>query len=189
MKSTATPIDGLLIFETQVFEDPRGFFLESWNNREFSKELGSNMQFVQDNHSRSKRGVLRGLHYQQRFPQGKLVRVVSGAVWDVAVDLRLGSATFGQSFSCELTAENQRQLWIPPGFAHGFLVLSDYADFLYKTTDYWMPAYERCLLWSDPMLRINWPLGKIGEPILNAKDLAGKTLSLIKQDRELPELL
>jgi len=188
MNVIKTSIEGLLILEPRVFGDARGFFLESWNEREFRNGTGLQTSFVQDNHSYSQRGVLRGLHYQQRYPQGKLVRVVSGAVWDVAVDLRQGSLTFGQSFGCELNAENHRQLWIPPGLAHGFLVLSDSADFLYKTTDYWTPAFERCLLWSDPVLGIDWPLQGLGTPKLAAKDQAGKSLAMIQRDRELPEL-
>jgi dTDP-4-dehydrorhamnose 3,5-epimerase len=188
MRVIQSGIDGLLVLEPRVFGDSRGFFLESWNEREFCKVIGFNTHFVQDNHSRSSRAVLRGLHYQQKHPQGKLVRVVSGAVWDVAVDLRIDSQSFGQSFGCELTAENHRQLWVPPGFAHGFLVLSDTADFLYKTTDYWMPAYERSLLWSDQRLGIDWPLEKTGPPKLATKDLAGKTLAEIQADQELPEL-
>ena len=188
MQVITTPIEGLWLIQPEVFGDARGFFLESWNAREFSKAVGVDADFVQDNHSRSAKGVLRGLHYQQRHPQGKLVRVVSGKVWDVAVDLRRGSASFGKCFACELSAENHRQLWIPPGFAHGFLVLSEFADFLYKTTDYWMPAFERSLLWSDSRLGIEWPLDSIGEPKLAAKDAAGKSLESIENDQELPEL-
>jgi len=170
-----------------VFGDERGFFLESWNERDFSKAVGLDTHFVQDNHSRSARGVLRGLHYQQRYPQGKLVRVVSGCVWDVAVDLRRGSQSFGQSFGCELSAENHRQLWIPEGFAHGFLVLSDDADFLYKTTNYWMPDFERSLLWSDPSLEIEWPLRLIDDLKLAKKDAAAKTLDELLKANELPD--
>ena len=170
-----------------MFGDERGFFLESWNERDFSKAVGLDTHFVQDNHSRSARGVLRGLHYQQRYPQGKLVRVVSGCVWDVAVDLRRGSQSFGQSFGCELSAENHRQLWIPEGFAHGFLVLSDDADFLYKTTNYWMPDFERSLLWSDPSLEIEWPLRLIDDLKLAKKDAAAKTLDELLKANELPD--
>jgi dTDP-4-dehydrorhamnose 3,5-epimerase len=160
-----------LILEPKVFGDARGFFLESWNRRNFAL-LGLDFDFVQDNHSRSQRGVLRGLHYQLRQPQGKLVRVVAGAVYDVAVDLRQSSPTFGQWAGVELSAENQRMFWVPPGFAHGFLVLSASADFLYKATDYYAPEHERAIRWDDPDLAIDWPLGDIGAPTLAAKDAA-----------------
>jgi len=157
LKVTETSLSGVLLIEPKVFGDARGFFLESWNERVFRESTGIELCFVQDNHSRSAQGVLRGLHYQLVHPQGKLVRVSSGRVWDVAVDLRLSSPTFGQHFGIELSDENQKQLWIPPGFAHGFLVLSDFADFQYKTTTYWMPQHERCLRWNDPTLGILWP--------------------------------
>ena len=174
MNVIETALPDVLILEPRVFGDERGFFMESYNRQRFA-ELGLPTEFVQDNHSRSARGVLRGLHYQIRQPQGKLVRVVRGAVYDVAVDLRRGSPTFGRWAGVELTEENKRMLWIPPGFAHGFLVLSDCADFLYKATDFYAPEHERCLLWNDPALGIAWPLS--GEPILSAKDRAGKSLS------------
>lgn len=174
MNVIETGLADVLILEPRVFGDERGFFMESYNRRRFA-DLGLPTEFVQDNHSRSARGVLRGLHYQIRQPQGKLVRVVRGAVFDVAVDLRRGSPTFGRWEGVELSEENKRMLWIPPGFAHGFLVLSDYADFLYKTTDFYAPEHERCLLWNDPEVGIVWPLE--GEPILSAKDRVGKALS------------
>ena len=169
MRVTPTDIPDVLIVEPRVFGDARGFFVESWNRRTFAA-AGLGVDFVQDNHSRSSRGVLRGLHYQLRQPQGKLVRVVCGRVFDVAVDLRRSSPRLGQWVGVELSAENQRQLWIPPGFAHGFVTLSDSADFLYKTTDYWHAEHERTLLWNDPALRIDWP---IRDPIVAAKDAAG----------------
>jgi len=174
MNVIETGLPDVLILEPKVFGDERGFFMESYNRQRFA-ELGLPTEFVQDNHSRSGRGVLRGLHYQIRQPQGKLVRVVRGAVYDVVVDLRRSSPTFGRWEGVELTEENKRMLWIPPGFAHGFLVLSDFADFLYKTTDFYAPEHERCLLWNDPALGITWPLS--GKPILSAKDRAGKSLS------------
>jgi len=166
-----TDIPDVLILEPRVFGDERGFFLESFNEREI-REIGINSHFVQDNHSRSQQNVLRGLHYQIRQTQGKLVRVVSGKVYDVAVDVRKTSATFGRWVGVELSAENKRLFWIPPGFAHGFLVLSESADFLYKATDYYAPEFERSILWNDGDLGIKWPL--VGEPILSAKDAAGK---------------
>lgn len=172
MKVTATAIADVLILEPQVFGDARGFFLESFNQQRFNAATASNYQFVQDNHSRSARGVLRGLHYQVQNPQGKLVRVAAGAVWDVAVDIRPQSPTFGQWVGVELSAQNQRQLWIPPGLAHGFVVLSDSADFLYKTTDYYAPAHERCIRWDDPTLAIAWPDAGV-PPMLSAKDQQG----------------
>lgn len=172
MKVTTTAIADVLILEPQVFGDARGFFLESFNQQRFNAATASNYQFVQDNHSRSARGVLRGLHYQVQNPQGKLVRVAAGAVWDVAVDIRPQSPTFGQWVGVELSAQNQRQLWIPPGLAHGFVVLSDSADFLYKTTDYYAPAHERCIRWDDPTLAIAWPDAGV-PPILSAKDQQG----------------
>ena len=163
----------MLLIEPRVFDDARGFFFESWNRRAFA-EAGIDADFVQDNHSRSHRGVLRGLHYQVQHAQGKLVRVVAGEVFDVAVDLRRSSPTFGRHVAMNLSAGNRRMLFIPPGFAHGFLVVSDIADFLYKTTDYWYPAHERTLLWNDPALEIAWP-SEI-EPALAAKDAAGVPL-------------
>jgi len=174
MKVVRTSIPDVLIFEPQVFGDERGFFLESWNARSFRNAVGCNIGFVQDNHSRSRRGVLRGLHYQIRQPQGKLVRVASGRVFDVAVDLRKSSCTFGHWTGAELSAENHRQLWIPAGFAHGFLVLSDSTDFLYKTTDYHAPGHERSVAWNDPAIGIEWPTEI--EPVLSAKDKAGLPL-------------
>jgi dTDP-4-dehydrorhamnose 3,5-epimerase len=174
MSITATPtaIPDVLIIEPKVFGDDRGFFYESFNEFDFSKAVGKEITFVQDNHSMSKKGVLRGLHYQMQKTQGKLVRVVRGAVFDVAVDLRQTSPTFGQWVGVELSAYNNKQLWIPMGFAHGFLVLSDVAEFLYKTTDYWHAPGEQCLIWNDQTLNIQWP--SIGmEPMLNTKDTAG----------------
>jgi dTDP-4-dehydrorhamnose 3,5-epimerase len=170
MKVTPTALPEVLLIEPRVFGDERGFFYESWNRRAF-EEAGLDAQFVQDNHSRSRRGVLRGLHYQIEHAQGKLVRVVEGEVFDVAVDLRRSSPNFGKSMNCVLSADNKRMLWVPPGFAHGFVVLSDEAQFLYKTTDYWFPEHERTLLWNDPALGIVWPLA--GAPTLAAKDAAG----------------
>ena len=164
----------MLVIEPRVFEDARGFFLESYNRRAFA-EAGIDAEFVQDNHSRSGRGVLRGLHYQIEHAQGKLVRVIEGEVLDVAVDLRRASPTFGRHVAMTLSATDKRMLFIPPGFAHGFLVLSDAADFLYKTSDYWYPAHERTLLWNDPALSIAWPAGI--EPVLAAKDAAGIPLA------------
>jgi dTDP-4-dehydrorhamnose 3,5-epimerase len=174
MKRIDTAIDGLLIFEPKVFGDDRGFFYESFNQRDFNALTGCEVDFVQDNHSRSVKNVLRGLHYQIKCPQGKLVRVVQGCVFDVAVDMRARSPTFGQHVGVELSAENKRMFWIPEGFAHGFLVLSDSAEFLYKTTDYWAPEYERSLLWNDPKIGIDWPLDVV--PTLSAKDQQGKPL-------------
>jgi len=175
MKAIPTAIPDLLVLEPKVFGDARGFFFESFNARAFRDATGLDEQFVQDNHSRSARGVLRGLHYQIRQPQGKLVRVVRGVVFDVAVDLRRRSPTFGRWDGVELSEDNHRQLWIPPGFAHGFVVLSESADFLYKTTDYYAPEYERCLSWNDPAVGVDWPLD--GEPQLSAKDRQGKSLT------------
>ena len=174
MKVTRTSIPEVLIFEPQVFGDARGFLLESWNARRFCDAVGFDISFVQDNHSRSRRGVLRGLHYQITQPQGKLVRVATGRVFDAAVDLRKSSPTFGRWAGAELSGDNHRQLWIPAGFAHGFLVLSDSADFLYKTTDYYAPQHERSVLWNDPAIGIDWPTD--GEPTLSAKDKAGVLL-------------
>ena len=173
---TKTNLPEVLILQPKVFGDARGFFFESFNARDFAEATGLNLQFVQDNHSRSSRGVLRGLHYQIKHSQGKLVRVVAGEVFDVAVDMRKDSPQFGQWTGCHLTAENAKQLWVPPGFAHGFFVMSESADFLYKTTDYWFPEHERCLLWNDPQLAIEWPLGDIS-PLLAAKDTAGLPLA------------
>ena len=170
MKVTRLAIPDVVLIEPKVFGDARGFFFESFNQKAFNEATGTNHQFVQDNHSRSAKGVLRGLHYQIQQPQGKLVRVVRGAVFDVAVDIRKSSPTFGHWVGAELSEDNQHQLWVPPGFAHGFLVLSDMADFLYKTTDYYAPQYERSILWNDSDLNIDWP---IGEPILSNKDRQG----------------
>jgi dTDP-4-dehydrorhamnose 3,5-epimerase len=175
MNVVQTGIADLLILEPKVFGDARGFFLESFNAAAFQKATGLDVTFVQDNHSRSARNVLRGLHYQIRQPQGKLVRVVRGAVFDVTVDIRKSSCTFGKWFGIELSETNHRQLWVPPGFAHGFLVLSDSADFLYKTTDYYAPAHERCITWNDPAIGIQWPLQ--GTPQLSVKDQAGIALN------------
>lgn len=172
---TKTNLPEVLILEPKVFGDDRGFFFESFNQRDFYQASGLDVSFVQDNHSKSTLGVLRGLHYQIKNPQGKLVRVTQGAVFDVAVDLRRSSSNFGQWVGVELSAENKRQLWVPPGFAHGFVVTSQSAEFLYKTTDYWYPEHERSLLWCDPILGIQWPL--VGEPILAAKDVKGKILA------------
>ncbi len=172
---TPTSLPGVLILQPKVFGDARGFFFESFNQRDFANATGLDVQFVQDNHSRSAKGVLRGLHYQIEHPQGKLVRVTQGEVFDVAVDMRRGSATFGQWEGVLLSAENQRQLWIPPGFAHGFVVTSDSAEFLYKTTDYWYPAFERSLLWNDPSVDVQWPLQDA--PLLAAKDAAAPLLA------------
>lgn len=174
MKAIPTAIKDLLIIEPKIFGDDRGFFFESYNKRQFSEAIGREVDFVQDNHSRSVKNVLRGLHYQIQNPQGKLVRVVQGTVLDVAVDIRKSSPTFGQHVSLELSAENKRMLWIPEGFAHGFVVLSDTAEFLYKTTDYWYPEFERCILWNDPALKIDWYLQT--EPALSGKDAQGKLL-------------
>ena len=174
MQITSTALPDVLLIEPRVFGDDRGFFFESWNRRAFAA-AGIDVDFVQDNHSRSTRGVLRGLHYQIEHAQGKLVRAIEGEVFDVAVDLRRSSSHFGRSVGCVLSAANRRMLWIPPGFAHGFVVLTDTADFLYKTTDYWFPEHERTLLWCDPALAIDWPLA--GAPILAAKDAAGRLLS------------
>jgi dTDP-4-dehydrorhamnose 3,5-epimerase len=175
VKAVATAIPDVLVIEPGVFGDARGFFFESWNRRAFAELVGRDVEFVQDNHSASARGVLRGLHYQVRQPQGKLVRVVAGEVFDVAVDLRRASATFGRWVAERLSAENHRMMWVPAGFAHGFLVLSERAEFLYKTTDYYAPQHERTLLWNDPALGIPWPLS--GEPVLKPRDAAGARLT------------
>ena len=172
-----TPLDGAFILEPKVFGDARGFFMESYNRRDFAGATGLNLDFVQDNHSRSRRGVLRGLHYQIKQPQGKLVRVVRGAVFDVAVDIRRSSPTFGRWAGTELSEDNQRQLWIPPGFAHGFLVLSESADFLYKATDWYAPEHERSIAWDDPAIGVEWPLQDIGTPLLSDKDRAAPALA------------
>jgi dTDP-4-dehydrorhamnose 3,5-epimerase len=175
MKITSTSLPEVLILEPKVFGDSRGFFMESYNRRAFNEAVGHDVEFVQDNHSRSTRGVLRGLHYQlPPHAQGKLVRVVQGAVFDVAVDVRRGSPTFGKWDGVELSAENHRQLWIPPGFAHGFLVLSAVADLLYKTTDYYSPADERAMRWDDPDIGIRWPLTTL--PALSQRDAAAPLL-------------
>lgn len=174
MKATSLAIPEVILFEPKVFGDARGFFLESFNQRVFEQAVGRAVSFVQDNHSKSTRHVLRGLHYQLSQPQGKLVRVVSGEVFDVAVDLRRSSATFGRWVGALLTEQNKHQLWIPEGFAHGFVVLSEHADFLYKTTDYYSPASERCLAWNDPDIGIEWPIH--GQPELSEKDQSGSPL-------------
>jgi dTDP-4-dehydrorhamnose 3,5-epimerase len=172
---TPTAIPDVLILEPRVFGDARGFFYESFNARDFAQATGLDVGFVQDNHSKSAKGVLRGLHYQIQHPQGKLVRVTQGEVLDVVVDLRRSSASFGQWVGVHLSADNHRQLWVPPGFAHGFVVLSESAEFLYKTTDYWYPEHERSLLWNDPALAIDWTINT--PPQLAAKDAAGKRLA------------
>jgi dTDP-4-dehydrorhamnose 3,5-epimerase len=176
VKATSAAIPEVLIIEPRVFGDARGFFYESFNSKAFDDAVGRHVEFVQDNHSRSAKGVLRGLHYQIQQPQGKLVRVVQGAVFDVAVDIRKSSPSFGQWVGVELTADNHKQLWIPAGFAHAFLVLSATADFLYKTTDYYAPAHERCIAWNDPAIGIAWPDIKMA-PLLSAKDQAGVSLN------------
>lgn len=173
MKSTSLKIPDVLLIEPKVFGDSRGFFFESFNQAHFEEFVGKKVSFVQDNHSRSVKGVLRGLHYQIKQPQGKLVRVVAGEVFDVAVDLRRSSPTFGHWEGDILSADNKKQLWVPEGFAHGFVVLSDYAEFLYKTTDYYAPEHERCIAWDDPTLGIDWPI-KVA-PALSQKDLLGKS--------------
>jgi dTDP-4-dehydrorhamnose 3,5-epimerase len=172
---TATALPEVKIIEPKVFGDARGFFYESFNGREFEELVEAGVEFVQDNHSRSAKGVLRGLHYQIQHAQGKLVRVVEGEVFDVAVDVRRSSPNFGKWVGVKLSAENHRQLWVPPGFAHGFVVLSESAQFLYKTTDYWFPEHERSIVWNDPEIGIEWPIDS--EPLLAAKDAAGKRLS------------
>jgi len=174
MNITSTRIPDVLLIEPRLFGDARGFFFESFNHRAFQEVTGLNVSFVQDNHSRSAQAVLRGLHYQVQQPQGKLVRVVRGAVFDVAVDIRRGSPTFGQWAGTELSEDNHHQLWIPPGLAHGFLVLSESADFLYKTTDYYAPQHERAIAWNDPDIGIEWPLS--ASPVLSSKDQQAKRL-------------
>jgi dTDP-4-dehydrorhamnose 3,5-epimerase len=176
MKAVPTALPEVLVLEPRVFGDERGFFMESWNRRDFAQATGLDVNFVQDNHSRSARNVLRGIHYQVVRPQGKLVRVVTGAVFDVAVDLRRSSPRFGRWIGVELSADNKRQLWVPPGFGHAFLVLSENADFLYKTTEYWMPEHDRVLRWNDPRLAIEWPLGGVS-PVLAQKDRDAPVLS------------
>ncbi|MBD1837181.1 dTDP-4-dehydrorhamnose 3,5-epimerase [Coleofasciculus sp. FACHB-501] len=176
MKSVPTEIPDVLLIEPHVFGDTRGFFYESYNQRTFTKQAGISAHFVQDNHSRSAQNVLRGLHYQIQQPQGKLVRAIAGTIFDVAVDIRKSSPTFGQWVGCLLSAENKHQLWIPSGFAHGFLVVSEAAEVLYKTTDYYAPQHERCLLWNDPGIAIDWPLTV--PPVLSAKDQAGQPLKI-----------
>jgi dTDP-4-dehydrorhamnose 3,5-epimerase len=175
MHATPLAIPEVVLIEPKVFGDERGFFYESFNQRAFDDATGTHHQFVQDNHSRSAKGVLRGLHYQIQQPQGKLVRVVQGAVFDVAVDIRKSSPTFGRWVGVELSAENHRQLWVPPGFAHGFVVLSETAEFLYKTTDYYAPQHERCIAWNDATLAIDWHFG--GAPRLSTKDAQGLALA------------
>lgn len=175
MKVIQTTLPGVLILEPKVFGDERGFFFESFNQKTLAEQAGIDHPFVQDNHSRSARNVLRGLHYQIQQSQGKLVRVTAGEVFDVAVDIRKSSPTFGKWVGIRLSAENKRMMWVPPGFAHGFLVLSDYAEFLYKTTDYYAPEFERSIAWNDPDLAIDWPLDT--EPQLSAKDKAGIALN------------
>ncbi|MNF57832.1 dTDP-4-dehydrorhamnose 3,5-epimerase [Pseudomonas borbori] len=175
MKVISSELPGVLILEPRVFGDERGFFYESFNARSFEQATGRSCAFVQDNHSRSQRGVLRGLHYQLQQTQGKLVRVSAGEIYDVAVDIRRSSPTFGRWIGVRLSAENKRQLWLPEGFAHGFLTLSEYAEVLYKTTDYYAPGHERCIRWDDPSLAIDWPLAEA--PQLSAKDQAGLSLT------------
>ena len=175
MKAIPTAIPDVLVIEPKVFGDARGFFFESWNQRAINAIVGRDVEFVQDNHSASARGVLRGLHYQVQHAQGKLVRVVAGEVYDVAVDMRRSSSTFGRWVAERLSAENRRMMWVPVGFAHGFVVLSERAEFLYKTTDYYAPEHERTLLWNDPALGIPWPIE--GAPILKPKDAAGTPLA------------
>ena len=175
MKTTPLDIPDVVRFEPKIFGDERGFFFESFNHRQFEDAIGRSVQFVQDNHSRSVKGVLRGLHYQLHRAQGKLVRVVHGEVFDVAVDIRRSSPTFGKWVGSYLSAENKHQLWVPEGFAHGFVVLSESAEFLYKTTDYYAPEHERCIRWDDPQIGIDWPIE--GEPALSGKDRQGKRLA------------
>lgn len=171
MKATQLAISDVFLLEPRVFGDERGFFFESFNQRQFENTIGEKVTFFQSNHSRSAKHVLRGLHYQIKQPQGKLVRVVAGEVFDVAVDIRSSSPTFGKWVGETLTAENKRQMWVPEGFAHGFVVLSDYAEFIYKTTNYWAPEFERCILWDDPDLKIDWPISV--PPVLSNKDQHG----------------
>ena len=183
MKATRLAIPDVVLIEPKVFGDARGFFFESFNQKAFNEATGTNHAFVQDNHSRSSRGVLRGLHYQIQQPQGKLVRVARGAVFDVAVDIRRSSPTFGQWAGAQLSEDNQHQLWVPPGFAHGFVVLSESADFLYKTTDYYAPQHERSIAWNDPGIAIAWPaLAQGQQPLLSAKDSAAPLLASLGAD-------
>jgi dTDP-4-dehydrorhamnose 3,5-epimerase len=179
VKATRLATPEVMLLEPKVFGDERGFFLESFNARTFQAATGLDVQFVQDNHSRSARGVLRGLHYQIQQPQGKLVRVVRGSVFDVTVDVRRSSPNFGRWVGAELSEQNQHQLWVPPGFAHGFIVLSESADFLYKTTEYYAPEHERCIAWNDAEIGVAWPLARTGlaAPVLSAKDAKGSRLS------------
>src|SRR5690242_2527277 len=177
MKAIPTSIPEVLIIEPREFGDSRGFFFESFNHKDFRRATGLDVSFVQDNHSRSVKGVLRGLHYQIRQPQGKLVRVARGAVFDVAVDIRRSSPNFGRWAGVELTEDNHRQLWVPPGFAHGFYVLSDSADFLYKTTDYYNPDFERSLLWNDPAIGVSWPVDTGTQPTVSVKDAQAASLA------------
>jgi dTDP-4-dehydrorhamnose 3,5-epimerase len=181
---TPTAIPDVLMLDPQVFGDTRGYFFESFNQKDFERATGLSLQFVQDNHSRSARGVLRGLHYQVQHPQGKLVRVTQGEVFDAVVDIRPASPTFGRSVGVRLSADNKRQLWIPPGLAHGFLVVSETAEFLYKTTDYWMPEFERSLAWNDPTAGVDWPLAELAllQPSLAAKDAAAKSWDQLRQE-------
>lgn len=178
MRVTPTAIADMLLLEPRVFGDARGFFLESYNEQVFAEATGLQVHFVQDNHSRSQRHVLRGMHFQAERPQGKLVRVVAGAVFDVVVDIRRDSPTYSKWVGVELSVDNQRQLWIPPGLAHGFLVLTESADFIYKTTEYYHPASERCLAWNDPLVAIDWPLGD-SHPLVSEKDAKGLSLDLV----------
>jgi dTDP-4-dehydrorhamnose 3,5-epimerase len=175
MNATRLAIPDVVLFEPRVFGDERGFFFESFNGRRFEEAIGRRVEFVQDNHSKSAAGVLRGLHYQLRHVQGKLVRVVAGSVFDVAVDIRRNSPTFGQWVGEILSAENKKQLWVPEGFAHGFVVLSESAEFVYKATDYYAPEHERCIAWNDPALAIGWPVDVT--PLVSAKDAKGMTLA------------
>jgi dTDP-4-dehydrorhamnose 3,5-epimerase len=175
MNATPLAIPDVLLLESKVFGDDRGFFFESFNQAQFDAAIGRSVTFVQDNHSRSVKQVLRGLHYQIQQPQGKLVRVVKGEIFDVAVDIRKSSPTFGQWVGAVLSAENKRQMWVPEGFAHGFVVLSDIAECLYKTTDYYAPQHERCIAWNDATIGIQWPF--TGDPVLSAKDRQGKCLA------------
>jgi dTDP-4-dehydrorhamnose 3,5-epimerase len=179
MNVIKTDLPGVVVLEPTVFGDDRGFFQESWNARTFAEAIGEHVNFVQDNHSRSARHVLRGLHFQVKKPQGKLVRVVAGEVFDVAVDVRRSSPFFGRWTGVRLSASNHRQLWVPPGFAHGFLVMSDYADFLYKTTEYWYPEWDRALAWNDPDIAVAWPL-EGAMPRLAAKDAAAGCLATLE---------
>jgi len=176
MKVTSTKIEAVKLIEPQVFGDERGFFMETWNNKVF-KELVADREFVQDNHSKSKKGILRGLHFQTESCQGKLVRVIQGEVFDVAVDLREGSSTYGEWVGEFLSAENKKQLWIPEGFAHGFLVVSDEAEFVYKCTDFYNPQFEQSLAWDDPTVNIKWPLNEGEQPVLSGKDMQGLSFS------------